>query len=246
MIHTTKGIVLHSFKYGETSIIARILTPDFGLQSYLVQGARKPKSSIKANIFRPLTMVEMVVYHKDRQGLQRIKEIHRSHALDSFDTDIRKTSLVLFISEILLKTTKHQENQQVLFPFLIQKINELNTKEDHFSDFHIVFLIQLTRYLGFAPTPNYSTQSPYFNLKEGKFQERIDSPDCLDPALGQHLFFHIASDSDPGKSLPNKLNRASRNHLLDKLIVYYKIHIEDFGEVKSLDTLRVLFNPMKS
>lgn len=240
MLHTTEGIVLHSLKYGDTSLIVRILTPKLGMQSYLVQGVRKSKSRFRASHFQPFTLVEMVAYHKEKSGLQRIKELRCPHPTPGIQTDIRKTSLAIFLCEILSHTFKHQEPQPEAFRFIYQAVLTLEQEQENLATFHIVFLLQLSRYLGFFPGKNYSEQYCFFSLTEGLYQSSIDNASHCLGKEESYLLYHLTG-IQPGENPHIKISAALRKILLHKTIDYYRLHLDGFKEIKSLPTLEVVF-----
>ncbi len=240
MLHSTKAIVLHSFKYGDSGIIARVYTRNMGLQSYLVQGVRKRKSKIRANLFHPLSLVDMVVYHKEKTRLQRIKEISSASPLNNLGSDIRKSSIAIFISEMLLNVFKLQETQVDVFDFVYDAVEKLNTMTENLAGFHLLFLLQLSGFLGFSPAKNYSQNNCFFNLREGIYQS-IDhgSEYCLGKEESFWLF--QLSQMDVLNDLHSNITPEYRKKLLLKTIEYYRIHMEGFKEIKSLDILESVF-----
>jgi DNA repair protein RecO (recombination protein O) len=240
MLHTTPGIVLHSFKYSDTSLIARILTRDIGLQSYLVPGVRKSKSRIKANLFQPLSLVELVVNHQDRSGLQRMKEIRTLHPTGNIATDIRKSSIAMFLSEMMLGAFKHQDPQNQAFEFILNAILRLEILEENLSAFHIIFLLQLSKYLGFAPANDYTENKCYFNMREGIYQHDQDIAG-LSMGLEESRCFYQLSQSNMSGPLEVKIPAGLRKNLLLKTVDFYRLHLEGFKEVKSLAVLDTVF-----
>jgi DNA repair protein RecO (recombination protein O) len=238
MLHTTPGIVLHSFKYSDTSLIARILTRDIGLQSYLVPGVRKSKSRIKANLFQPLSLVELVVNHQDRSGLQRIKEIRPLHPMGNIATDIRKSSIAMFLSEMMLGAFKHQEPQNQAFGFIYNAILRLEMLEENLSAFHIIFLLQLSKYLGFAPANDFTENKCFFNIREGIYQHEQD---IAGMSHEESRYFFQLSQSPMSGQLEIKIPPGLRKPLLLKTVDFYRMHLEGFREVKSLPVLDAVF-----
>jgi DNA repair protein RecO (recombination protein O) len=238
MILSTLGIVLHSFKYGETGLISRILTREVGLQTFLVQGVRKSKSRFHANLFQPLSIVDMVVYQKDKSNLQRIKEMQSADTFNTITTDIRKSSLAIFMSEILLNAFRHQETQPEVFDFIHNSILQLDESETTLSVFHFHFLLQLSRYLGFHPGKNFSEQNCYFNLQEGLFQQQFHSG-CIDKEQSAWLHRLSMQEDFPIKNMG--ISQVTKSRLLKSLIEFYKLHLEGFGSIKSLEVLEVIF-----
>ncbi len=241
MIATTTGIILHSFKYGETSIIARIYSSDLGLQSYLVPGVRKSKARIRQNLFQPLTIVNMVVYHKEKGGLQRIKEISCPTPFSTIPYNISKSSIALFLAEMLTHSIKSHESNPALFAYIHNAIRQLDLTDGRVADFHLVFLLQLTRFLGFQPRDNYDSLHCYFNLREGTFQrEPGHREECLDQNLSQCFF--RAANTGLHEADQLLIPKEQRKTLLDKTIDYYRFHLEGLGEVKSHHILEMVLH----
>ncbi len=241
MISSTEGIVIHALKYGETSIIARIFTRDLGMQSYLVRGVRKSRSSRKQHLFQPLTMVHMVVSHKEKAGLNHIKEIQLLDPYQTIPVKVEKTSLVIFLAEILSHALKNQETNEGLFLFLRTALLHLDNTEDPVTNFHLVFLIRLSKYLGFHPGNNHGKHHRFFNLREGVYQSSAgNSQDTMNEEESQ-AFMTIT-----GSSLENQhqldIPKALRKRLLQKTIDYYRHHLAGMPEVKSLSVLETIFS----
>ncbi len=237
----TEGIVLHSFKYGDTSIISRIYTKELGLQSYLVAGVRKRKTSFKYGLFQPLSMFEMIVYHNKKHGLQRIKEISSVKQYKNVHSDIRKTTIAIFISEVLVNCLKEEESNHRLFDFLKNSFLFLDNATGKIAHFHLLFLFRLTRYLGFYPNLKKDVGKPVFNLKEGVYQEfQKDSPYFLDLQFSE--FFNKLSNMEYKDLSDFSIPLQLRKPLLEKIIAYYKLHMEGFRDLKSLPVLEELFN----
>lgn len=238
MLHKTRGIVFKSTEYGEASLVVQIYTELFGIQSYLINSVRKKHAKHHANMFQRLTPVDLVVYHKERPGLQRISDIKPNPLLVSIPFDVYKTSLVLFLDEVLYKSIREEEANPQLFDFLMQSIEWLDHSQHPGNNFHLTFLILLCRYLGFAPTKNYSAENNIFNLKDGYFQPTFpDHPHFIPPPLGE-LFLALLNanyTTSPIISTPDR--RACINYLLE----YYALHIEGFGTIRSHKVLEQIF-----
>ncbi|MCH7535011.1 MAG: DNA repair protein RecO, partial [Bacteroidetes bacterium] len=166
MLYNTKGLVIKYIKYSETSIIATIYTEIFGMQSYFLNGVRSKKSKIKINALQPLSCLDLVVYHKENKNLNRIKELIL-HPYQSIPNNVYKTSMVFFIAEIIQKSVKEEEHNIDLFEFLESSIKLLDLQESNFSNFHLLFLIKLSRFLGFYPQGVFSEKSKYFDMQNG-------------------------------------------------------------------------------
>ena len=173
MLHQTKGIVFHSIKYSETSVIVKIYTELFGIQSYLFKGIRSSKSKIRPGLFQSMTLLDLVVYHKENQSLQSVKEVHLSHPFRSIPFDIRKSSVALFINELAYKAIREEESNPGMFAFLWDACLRLDETEERVSFFHVEFAVMLMHHLGIFPNDNFAPGSPVFNLREGTFQPGI-------------------------------------------------------------------------
>ncbi len=232
MIIKTAGIVLHSIKYGETSLVVRIFTRQHGVQSYLVQGVRKAKARMHHNLFQPLTMVDLVVYHKEQSGLHRIKEIQCPEPYRSIPVDILKTTIVLFLAEVLTNTLKESDASPPMFDFVEQALRFLDRAAGKVSDFHLVFMLQLSRFLGFSPRNNYDERHRFFNLEEGFFQNTFHDPHkCLDQELSLHLHTLINTAHEEIETLA--IHGPQRRILLNRIIDYYRYHLEGLREMHS-------------
>jgi len=217
MIYNTRGIVLHHLKYSETSVIAKIYTELFGLQSYLINGVRSKKATIKANILQPLSLVDMVVYHKEKSRLQRIREVSGNPPFSSIPYDIAKSSIALFIAEILYKSIREEEANTNLFEFLFHSIHILDLTAGNCANFHLLFMLQLTKHLGFYPNGKYSDKFNFFDLREGVFLERQpEHPHFIPPPLGAYL--NLLSETSFEKLNQINIKPDHRKKLLEYLI----------------------------
>jgi len=231
VLHKTKGILLKTTPYSESSVVAQIYTEKFGLQAYLVNGVKRKQAKIKSNILQPLYLLDMVVYHKANTGLQRIAEARQLPPFQSIPYDVVKSAMVLFLDEMLYKSLKQQSADTELFEFLYHAICWLDSTQSVPVNFHLYFLLRLTKYLGFLPALPRTSQ-PYFDLKEGVFTSYIPN----------HAFVLQAPHTDQLASLLQrnlsslqelKINNADRRILLNKMVDFYSLHVENFGEVKS-------------
>ncbi len=239
MIEKTAGIILHSIKYSETSIIARVYTREAGLQSYLVPGVRKARSRFKKNLFQPLSIVEVVAYHKERGGLQHLKEINCPQPYGSIPYAINKTSIAIFLAEILNHALKNQEANAQLFDFLAESLRQLDQTHESIANYHLVFLIRLSRYLGFKPRDNHDKQHRFFNIREGMFQHRSDDPEfCLSERLS--LVFLEVINTETSQQHELHIIKEERRVLLQKIIDYYRYHLEGMPEIKSHSVLETV------
>lgn len=236
MLHKTRGIVFKTTSYGESSIIVQVFTEKFGLQSYIINGAKKPRAKIPANMLQPLHLLDMVVYHKNTGNVQRIKELKNSPVLQSIPYDVIKSSLAIFLNEVLYKAVKAQSEDESLFDFVFSAIEWLDHQTEGLANFHLLFLIQLTRYLGFYPDRTLEGQADYFDLRNGVFcRYKPDSVNYLSPPHTQNFVTLLRCGFE--NSAQVQLNNDERRYLLQKLLEYYALHIESFGTIRSHEVL---------
>ncbi|OYD40475.1 DNA repair protein RecO [Sphingobacterium cellulitidis] len=237
MLQQTKGITLKVTNYSESSVVAQIYTEALGLQSYLINGARKPKAKIPFNILQPFHLLEMVVYNKENNNLQRIKEAQQVPVLKSIPLDIVKSSIAMFLNEVLYKVLRHQHPEPQLFHFLENAIIWLDESQSGLANYHLVFLAKLSHYLGFKPIVS---NLPYFDLLEGQFVKTPPAHFHIIQEPYSSTFREILQSSFSNCN-KIKLNKADRTYLLQKLIDYYRLHTENFGEINSLYILEEIF-----
>ncbi len=236
MLHKTSGIILHTTKYSETSLIVKIITPDFGVQSYIVNGVRGKKSKFKAPVFQPLTLVDMVVSNTDKAKLQRISEINIHYPYNDIPYNIIKSSIALFLNEVLYKAIKEQHSDENLFEYVKNSLQLLDLNHHNCSNFHVFFMVQLSRYLGFFPEGQCTAATPIFDLLEGRFVGPLPNhPNYL--IAEQSKLLNQLINAEYGTIHQLEMDKHQRRQLLQSLIKFYQLHITSFGEIKSLEVL---------
>ncbi|TXI13974.1 MAG: DNA repair protein RecO [Pedobacter sp.] len=240
MLHKTRGIALKTTDYSETSVIAQVFTEKFGLQSYLIQGAKKPKARIKLNLLQPLHLLDMVVYHKPGSIMQRVSELRHQPIFQSIPYDIAKSSIAIFLNEMLYKSIRQSGADEALFDFLFYAIEVLDQQEGGMANFHLCFLLRLTRFLGFYPDTTRAQSADYFDLKNGCYT--LDLPPHTWVLQQPYTSFWISLLECHFNDLEKiVIPVVDRSVLLDKLIAYYQLHLEGFGQIKSYAVLKELF-----
>jgi DNA repair protein RecO (recombination protein O) len=236
MLHKTRGIVFKTTDYSESSVVVQIFTEKFGLQSYIINGAKKPKAKIGRNMLQPLHLVDMVVYHKTAGNIQRIAELKNAPLLQTIPYDVIKSCLAMFLNEVLYKAVKQQTPDENIFDFIFNAIEWLDHAMYGLANFHLVFLIQLTRYLGFYPHGNNAQNANYFDMKNGTFSPyKPDSVSYLSPPHTSNFYNLLQSGFGDIENI--KLSNDERRYLINKILEYYAMHIEGFGNIKSHEVL---------
>ncbi len=227
MLHKTRGIVLNFIRYRETSIVTRIYTEAFGMQSYIVNSVRgsQKKSKSKISFFQPLTLLELVVYYKKGGGLHRISDIKCAEPYATLPYDFLKSGIALFIAEVLNKSLKEEEGNTALFDFLHSSLLMLDHMPEGFQNFHLQFMLKLSRFLGFSPQ---SADELFHQLYDfiGKPDISAEEKNIMNRLLTSPYTENI------------KIRHEVRRMLLDDIIKFYQLHIDGFGDLKSLSILR--------
>ncbi|AKQ44468.1 hypothetical protein TH63_00560 [Rufibacter radiotolerans] len=229
MLVKTRGIVLNFIKFRESSIIVRIYTEELGLQSYIVNSVRKKGSASRIALFQPFTLLDMVVY-PGKGGLTRISEYKCSHQFSTIPYDIRKSSITLFLSEIVARTVKEEEENRPLFEFLHHAIQAFDQMETGFENFHLAFLVHLAGYLGFgiSSAEDVISQVAFETGGSAMLGNSLMQLQRLEPYLQELL------RESEGARLPNG---RVRRELLQLLVRYFQLHVDNLGEIKSLPVL---------
>jgi len=237
----TKGIVLRTVKYGETSIIASVYTELFGIQSYIVKGVRQSskRGTTKGNYFQPAAMLEMEVYHNELKSLQFIREYQWSYLYEHVLFSVVKNAVAMYIVELLQHSLKQPEANAGLFHLAEDTLKQLDKgNETLTANLPLFFTLHLSRELGFQLQGEFNKRTPVLDLQEGNYVVNI--PDHIYYITGE--LSEITSKLNSIKRYNDleiiHLNRNIRRQLLDVYKEYLAIHIEDFGELKSLNVLR--------
>jgi len=244
-LHKTKGIVLRTVKYGETSIIVTIFTELFGVQSYLVNGVRAStkKGTGKANLFQPSVMLDLVVYHNEMKHLNRIKEFKWGNLYQHILSDVRKNAVALFMVELLTKCLKQPESNPELFHFTEDVFMKLDESSGTImANLPLFFALHLPFHFGFRITDDYSEKNTFLDLQEGNFVvEQPHNPNFLEEKQAA-VTSQLLKVMQPEELADIKLNHDFRRSLLYVYETYYALHIPDFGTMKSLPVLREILS----
>jgi len=237
MLIKTRGIVLHTLKYGETSIITRIFTERSGLQSFIVNGVRSARAKGKASYFNPGNLLDMDLYQRDNKQLLRIKEYKFTHIYTAIPFDMVKSGISMFLVELLNHSIKEHESNEALFQFIFDQFVFLDAAEKK-SDakFHIWFMLQLTSYLGFLPELPEAEEHLQLDLSEGIFRKAFEEEKwVLSESLSQ--YWAILQSLEREQLAQVEIPKSVREALLQQMEVYYSLHLEGF---KSLQSPRIL------
>ena len=237
MLVKTKAIVISSLKFQEKSLIVKCFTLSDGLKSYFVRDAfSSRKSNQKIAYFQPFSILEIEAVHKNKGTLENFKEIKLAIPFQTIHNTITKSTIVLFLSEMMHYSIHEEEENEALFTYLETALLWLDA-HDEMANFHLIFLIEATKYLGFYPDIT-DIDLPYFEMTEGVF-----TPFNAISSLSEHetqLFKKLLSlkfESDL-----KTFHVIERQLLLKIIIDYYSFHLDGFRKPKSLDVLKEVFS----
>lgn len=238
MILTTKAIVLSSFKYDDSSLIVKCFTLSSGIKSYMLKGVLTSKrGKLRKAYFQPLTVLEIVAVHKNKGTLERINEVTVVNPFISLHNDIYKNAISIFLSEVLTTSLYEEEENRALFNYLEYAFQWLDTHHE-IANFHIAFLLGLTKYLGFYPDDT-NANDPYFDLREGVFTKTQPHTAYLQGDELNHFKHMMGIIFDDIPLI--KMNHIQRRDLLNTVISYFELHLQGFKKPKSLQVLSQVF-----
>jgi DNA repair protein RecO (recombination protein O) len=241
MIQKSNAIVISHLKFSETSIIVNLYTEAFGRQSYMINGIRSVKSKQKMGLFQPLFLLEIEAYQKQGRDVQRMKEFKAGVIYTSIPFNIVKSTMAMFIAEMLYKVLRSEAPDKELFEFLIRSFQFFDSLEKGTANFHLWFLTQLLSYLGFQIDNNYSTQNQWFDMKNGRFvpDQPIfpNTPNKEDSKLFSTILLLDAATLDG-----LKINGEQRMKTLEIITEYFALHFEGIGTINSLKILKEIYH----
>ncbi|AUP79187.1 DNA repair protein RecO [Flavivirga eckloniae] len=239
MLITTNAIVLSKLKYRDNDLIVRCYTQQLGVVSFLLRGVLKSKKgNSKIAYFQLLSQLQLVIVYKNNRSLQAIKETRLNNIYASLHSNVLKSSIVMFLSEVLSNTLKEEEKNEVLYSYIETTLLWLDTHTEY-SNFHLLFLLNLTKYLGFYPDTK-NVDYPFFNLSEGRFETRSQDRYTIS---GQNLTLLkqlLGTTFDALNTV--EINAKQRQSFLSMILLYFELHLGSFKTPKSLQIFNQVFN----
>lgn len=242
MWQKTRGIVLHAVKYSDTSNIVDVYTEQNGRASFLVAASRSRKGAVKPVLFQPLAILDIETDLRPNTNLHRIKEAKCAAPFKSIPYDPFKSAIALFLAEFLYRTVREETENRPLFNYLVYSISWLDECEAGFANFHLVFLMRLSRFLGLYPNLEDYCRGYYFDLLNASFVPL--RPQSHAYYIGGEEAFRLTRLMRMNYKTMHlfPMNRAERTRCLAVIHEYYRLHIPGFPEMKSLEVLRELFD----
>ena len=241
MLVKTHAIVLRSIKYGDSQLITDMLTETFGRVSFVSNIPRTQKAKIKKQLFQPLTILEIELDHRPNVRLQRLRDARMVYPFASIPYSEAKLAITLFVAEFLCHATRSEQQNVPLYRYVETSVRWLDGAQHLFANFHLAFMIRLSRFLGFYPNLENYSPGCLFDLRSG----------CFVPAIPMHNDYLSPADAAQMATLmritPQTMHRFAlshneRNRCTQLAINFYRLHIPDFPELKSFDVLRQVYD----
>lgn len=237
----SKAIVLRVMKYNDEQLIASMLTEEMGCISMIVRISRSKHSSVRHTLFYPLAILDVEWNHRPKANLQRPKIVQVAIPFTSLGFDIYKMSIAMFVAEALHHAIKVEPDWRSIFKYVVRSIQWLDTCEKGYNNFHIVFLLRLTHFLGFTPNVDSAQPTDYFDLRSSCFvKTQPPHPDYLTPDYASVLPRLLRMRYDNMRFF--KFSGAERSKLLEYINTYYRLHIPNYPELNSITVFKELFS----
>lgn len=234
------GIIFRKIKYSETSLIVDIFTREKGIRSFIFSGVRKAKAKVSAALIDHMNIVNMVAYDKDNGKLARVKEIHLDYSYRNITTDVVKSSLGIFLLEMTRDCIQEKEPNEELFDFITGWYKYLDSCEHQLSCFHLMYLLGLSRFLGFEPNNDFDEiERTQFDLLDGSFVHISSTSKYLLP-VDRSIFIRQLLSADMTQLEYIRIPKHMRDELLKDIIKFYRLHIDNFREPKSLPVIQAV------
>ena len=241
MLHKTRGIVLHSIPYNDKYVITLIYTEEFGRMSYLTSQSKSRRTRVSRSLFHPLAILDLEVEHKNLRDIQRIKEIKIHIPLISLLTDPVKSAMGIFIAELISKVIREEQTNRLMFDFLLQSVQVLELTDSSPANFHLVFMIRLSRLLGFYPDASGYQKGTFFDMRNGVFSGNKPAHIDFIPQEESAVFYNLLRMSYENMSA-FRFSGRERQAIIHRILEYYRLHLSDFPEIKSLEVLHDVFS----
>jgi DNA repair protein RecO (recombination protein O) len=242
MLLKTDAVVLHSIPYSDNHRIVHLYTEELGRTDYLITTGSQKKVPVRRAFLQPLNWIEIQADHKGSRELQRIREVRLVYPFTGISFDIIKSTMALFLAEVLDYSLRQTEKDTALFHYLTQSVQWLDLCEKGLANFHLVFLMKLTRYLGFYPNLEDWQPGRYFDLQGGVCLAATPWHNAWLDTKETELFARLASLNFDNMDL-YRIDHLSRQKILRHLLNYYRLHLNDFPTVQSLEVLEEVFAP---
>lgn len=232
--------MLRTVKYGDARMIVDFLTREAGRVSVACRLAKTGRGRVKSQFFQPMTLLDIEVDYRKTAQLQHLKDIQIAYPLVSVPFDAYKLSISLFLSEFLVYATRDEQHNVPLYDFIEKSLLWLDSAQQAYANFHLVFMMRLTLFIGFYPNMEDYREGMWFDLREGTFTSlRPLHPDCLEPREASQMRMLMRMTFENMHVF--RMNHDDRNRCTETILSYYRLHVPNFPELKSLEVVRSLF-----
>ena len=240
MMTKTKAIVLHTLKYGDSKLFVNVLSREYGMITLSCPTGKRKNGSSKTNCFQPLNMVEVEFEMKPKADIHPLREVRIDYPTSDIPFNPYKLSISIFIAEFLRYALNNEQKDYVMYDYIYNSIQWLDSADKGYSNFHLVFMTKLSRFIGFYPDMNSFNPGSYFDLHNGTFSTTPSfnsstlkpSDSSIVPTLDRLTFasMHLL-----------KMTREQRNECTEMILKYYRLHVPNFPELRSFNILKELF-----
>lgn len=243
MVHKTRGIILKTIKFGETSLICTVFTELLGLQSYMAKGVRSAKAkSRSANVLFAGSILDMIVYEQPGKNLQLFKEYQPHLIYQTIQEDVIKNGVVLFAMEVINQLLVAHDPQPEMFDFLHHFLMELDKAETNtISNYPLYFLIASAKMSGYYLSGEYSQQQPFADIHEGRFSEHSSQ---LPPFIrdgNAELMSRLNQATLLSAIQEIKMTAEERRNMLQYFLTFLQLHAPHFRELRTIGVLTAIF-----
>lgn len=236
----SRAIVLRALKYGDAQMIVDLFTREQGRLSFICHLPKTSKGRIKKQFFQPLSILEIVFDYRSNRSLQHFKDIRLSLPYVSVPFDAGKLSISLFLSEFLTYALYNEQHNEQLYSYVENSLMWLDNAQERYANFHLVFTMRLSMFIGFFPNIDDFHDGWWFDLRNGSFTSLQPlHPDCLEPVHAKEV--HSLMRMTYENMHLFRMNKEQRNRCTDIILYYYRLHVPGFPQLHSLDVVKTLF-----
>lgn len=241
MLTKTRAVVLKTTKYGESQLIADLLTEACGRLSFMLSMPKGKRAGAAARLMQPMALLDTVFDLRPNAKMQRLKEATLHAPFTTIPFDAKKLSVALFLAEFTYYATRQEQRNEPLFAYIANSVMWLDSCRDSIANFHIVYMMHLSKFVGFHPNLESAAEGAYFDLRNGCFSvARPLHPDFLQPTEAARIATLMRMRYETMRLFG--MSHAERNRCVQFILAYYRLHVPNFPELKSLDVLREIYS----
>ena len=240
MMLKTRAIVLHKTKYGDSKLIVDMLTREQGRVAFIISIPASGRGRMRKQMFQPLTLLNIEYDDRSTRQLQQLRNAAIAVPFSSIPFDVYKMSTAMFVAEFLVYATHNEQANPTLYDYVENSICWLDACVRTAANFHLVLMMRMSLFLGLFPNLDDAGSGAYFDLRSGCFTPQAPMhPDFMPPddAAKMRLLMRMTYDNMHLFAM----SRDDRNRCVDIILRFYRLHIPDFPEMRSLEVVKTLF-----